>query len=361
MSFKEVIVAGVNLVREAIQSPNFITGLSGWRIARNGDAEFNNLAARGSIQIGGTPPAQSITGGIINGQPQFDFYSGAPSETGPAKIFADASGTDPEFVLQSGAEGNGMVEIIMVPPTATTVGVIDVATKNVSPIPGKGSIAAAFEVSAEYQTFLLNNNKIATGLHPLTLGTGGQIMEFDNGGIQTFGGPLALNPFGLSITCPAMRHLHQRDVSGPYTVNTGTFSNPTAISIAALCPASGIVTLFYKCVVQTQGAAGNTNPTSIFIMSAQVVNATAGTTPYSPSNLDGSRVQGGMLSTTSNAANPVIGTIQNFQEPTTVTGFVTVSGLGNDGEALVLTPQFLTLTSGSWSISNILLVAIPSP
>lgn len=49
MSFRNSIVAGVELIREAIQSRNFVTGVSGWRIARDGTAEFLNVIIRGLI------------------------------------------------------------------------------------------------------------------------------------------------------------------------------------------------------------------------------------------------------------------------------------------------------------------------
>jgi hypothetical protein len=49
MSFRNSIVAGIELIREAIQSRNFVTGVSGWRIARDGTAEFLNVIIRGLI------------------------------------------------------------------------------------------------------------------------------------------------------------------------------------------------------------------------------------------------------------------------------------------------------------------------
>ena len=42
-----------NLVRTYIQSPNFVAGVSGWAVYRNGSAEFNNVTIRGGEIIGG--------------------------------------------------------------------------------------------------------------------------------------------------------------------------------------------------------------------------------------------------------------------------------------------------------------------
>ena len=43
------IVGGVALRRPAIQSPNFVTGVSGWTINADGTAEFNNGTFRGTV------------------------------------------------------------------------------------------------------------------------------------------------------------------------------------------------------------------------------------------------------------------------------------------------------------------------
>lgn len=53
MSFGNPIVGGVTLVRPAIQSPNFITTVSGWSINKDGTVEFNDAVIRGSLSAGG--------------------------------------------------------------------------------------------------------------------------------------------------------------------------------------------------------------------------------------------------------------------------------------------------------------------
>lgn len=54
MSFRNPIVAGNNLVRNAIQSPNYVAGSMGWIIRRDGSAEFSNAIFRGSVVISGS-------------------------------------------------------------------------------------------------------------------------------------------------------------------------------------------------------------------------------------------------------------------------------------------------------------------
>lgn len=49
MPFTDPIVADTTLVRDAIQSPDYISGSTGWTINRDGTAEFNNVTVRGTI------------------------------------------------------------------------------------------------------------------------------------------------------------------------------------------------------------------------------------------------------------------------------------------------------------------------
>lgn len=53
MSFANPIVAGIVLVIPAIQSPNYVTGVSGWTIKQDGSVEFNNATIRGNLIAGG--------------------------------------------------------------------------------------------------------------------------------------------------------------------------------------------------------------------------------------------------------------------------------------------------------------------
>ena len=53
MPFNNPIAGGDFLVRPAIKSPNFVTGVSGWSINRDGTAEFSQLTARGGLIVTG--------------------------------------------------------------------------------------------------------------------------------------------------------------------------------------------------------------------------------------------------------------------------------------------------------------------
>lgn len=78
MTFRNSVVGGTTLVRPAIRSPNFITGVSGWSIDRNGSAEFNNIVIRGGSVIGGTAL----------------YYNGTPAAGTLVAAIAGAASTD---------------------------------------------------------------------------------------------------------------------------------------------------------------------------------------------------------------------------------------------------------------------------
>ena len=63
------VVGGTALRRQAIRSPNYVTGVSGWTINQDGSAEFNNLTIRGVF---------NGTNFTINSSGEF-FYSGTPT------------------------------------------------------------------------------------------------------------------------------------------------------------------------------------------------------------------------------------------------------------------------------------------
>src|SRR5690348_5328981 len=48
------VVGGTVLRRAAIQSPDFVTGASGWSVNQDGSAEFNNIVIRNGQVVSGT-------------------------------------------------------------------------------------------------------------------------------------------------------------------------------------------------------------------------------------------------------------------------------------------------------------------
>lgn len=118
MPFTNPIVAGTKLVRSAIQSPDYVAGVSGWSINRDGTAEFAELLARGELLVEGADGSEvhaysdPTLGAVIDLQPEDkvgeitsparlrvyrDLVAERPSLrlTGPS---IDGSGNDPSTI-----------------------------------------------------------------------------------------------------------------------------------------------------------------------------------------------------------------------------------------------------------------------
>lgn len=54
MTFTDPVVAGTTLIRAAIRSPDYVPGVSGWSINRDGSAEFNDAVFRGEVLVRGS-------------------------------------------------------------------------------------------------------------------------------------------------------------------------------------------------------------------------------------------------------------------------------------------------------------------
>ncbi|WP_208611885.1 hypothetical protein, partial [Streptomyces pseudovenezuelae] len=78
MEFQDELAAGVVLVRPALQSPDYVTGVSGWAIKIDGSAEFNNVVIRGGTTVSGLAL----------------YYDGTPAAGNLLLSIASAAGTD---------------------------------------------------------------------------------------------------------------------------------------------------------------------------------------------------------------------------------------------------------------------------
>ncbi len=90
MAFSNPVTGGQGgLIRPAIKSPNFLTGVSGWTVNRDGSVEFNNGVFRGTL----TASTFMGTDFIISAAGQF-FYSGTPALGNLLYSVCVADGTD---------------------------------------------------------------------------------------------------------------------------------------------------------------------------------------------------------------------------------------------------------------------------
>jgi hypothetical protein len=112
MPFQNSIMAGPNLDRPLMQSPNFsVEDQTGWAIYRNGDAYFFNVTATGQVA------ANSV---IVSGAGDGVFiYDGTPGPGTLVIAAAAASGTDqygnaytgPGIAISAPGPGGGKNEI----------------------------------------------------------------------------------------------------------------------------------------------------------------------------------------------------------------------------------------------------------
>lgn len=102
MGFSNEAIGGVDLVRSAIQSPNFVAGVSGWSINKDGSAQFNNVTVTGGSFVVTT-----------SGQGVF-VYAGAPALGNLIVSIASAAGVDAfgnAYAEGVQAQNNGIVEV----------------------------------------------------------------------------------------------------------------------------------------------------------------------------------------------------------------------------------------------------------
>lgn len=181
MAFRDPVVSGTTLVRNAIASPNFVAGVSGWIIRRDGSCEFNNAVFRGNIVIGSNPGNHiaSNIGGAGTGIAAFGFYSGLATEINPAYIYCSNDNQpthDPVFLMQAANMGNGALAIILesqTPPSnpnGQIPGGLIVSTNGTTVTPGLDGVNAIMQLNADIVLRLLNTNSVFTGDSALRIG-----------------------------------------------------------------------------------------------------------------------------------------------------------------------------------------------
>ncbi|MFD9242752.1 hypothetical protein ACFV0D_12630 [Streptomyces sp. NPDC059556] len=122
MSFNNPIVAGTTLVRNAIKSPDYVPGVSGWSINRDGTVEFNALTSRGEVIAGSATDYVRVT---ASPSPHVEFMSSAAAVDFPAWLGFDADGSD-VFKLEAPAfTGSGTGSTLQFDPDGTWLDVVN--------------------------------------------------------------------------------------------------------------------------------------------------------------------------------------------------------------------------------------------
>lgn len=187
MPFQNPILAGEVLVRSGMKSDGFVAGVSGWRVDRNGSAEFYNLTARGNIAANSIQVPSNLV--AQPGNRVFSVSSNLPSElvtagyTSAIVWFSDdwnPAATTPKikylFLGTYPALGGGLVlgSCVATNPSVNQTGVV-YASQVIQNYQSSG-----LDLSVEWHD--VNNNAMAW-LYDFSNGPNFQITSHDTGGV----------------------------------------------------------------------------------------------------------------------------------------------------------------------------------
>jgi hypothetical protein len=108
VSFRNTILAGETIVRQAMQSEGFQSGVQGWRLERTGNAELNDITVRGELESGNYVPG--TTGWHLDNGGTAEFNSasvrGSLTVEDNEKIEILNIGGRPRFRMWNAAQNN---------------------------------------------------------------------------------------------------------------------------------------------------------------------------------------------------------------------------------------------------------------
>lgn len=127
IEFDNPTFAGTVLVKEAIQSQNFQTGVTGWKLEANGDAELNNVVIRGELES--TNYVAGVSGWKLfqNGDAEFNSIEIRSTGTGTPVTIGDD--TDPQIKIVT-TSGVGLIDFPTNRPVENLAGRILAGTLN---------------------------------------------------------------------------------------------------------------------------------------------------------------------------------------------------------------------------------------
>lgn len=191
MAFSDPIVAGEELIRTGIRSSNYAAGLAGWRVARNGDAEFNDVLIRGELIVGPDP------GQHIEVIPDANFPLAGVNNI-PGVVLYNAGG---DIGLLTISPTTGAVSLFAADPTFTQFAALDL-----DPATFTAYIGPSLTVDLTLTTFdLVVLNSATLAGNPIRSGTSGLEQNFATtvaagGGRYTFNHGLGAIPSNVQIT-----------------------------------------------------------------------------------------------------------------------------------------------------------------
>jgi hypothetical protein len=155
-------IADIMISGEGVESDNFVTGVSGWKIDGDGNAEFNNVTVRGTIYATGgeiSGDLEIVSGGKIITRSGADdsgltIYPSGLIEFQPGDLTAPSLSAYPNINL-GGADDSVQIESGL--PNSGSVSRISVGTNNA---PGFSGLISMLALGVGAQILVSSNNTI---------------------------------------------------------------------------------------------------------------------------------------------------------------------------------------------------------
>jgi hypothetical protein len=123
VGFRSSILAGINLVREAIQSPDYQPGVSGWSIKRDGSVEFNAGEFRGTLHVGDDQDYVEVG---LDPNPKILLGTSNAAATGPGFLGYPTAGSPQLRLASPPSAGNSPGILALSPASAALLGDLQV-------------------------------------------------------------------------------------------------------------------------------------------------------------------------------------------------------------------------------------------
>lgn len=246
------------LIRKAMNSVNYVTGVAGWIIRRDGSAEFSNVVVRGEVDAGGsTGQARVVMTGNLPA-PLNTFTWQAGSRSYKAAVIFYGIGDDTTYTYLATVQNNN------IPAPGTLVHMGEVKSGAVV-VDGSGNPKVTeWYYSTTGNTFAFSYNpdnfsvKLANSLSELSAGPGQVVVRSNDPGGTIFissAGNTILN--GPTVYGNNPGPVTAFNAAALTAAGTTYISLSSRVAVAFTAPPGGNVWISYHSVIHTSAAAGN--------------------------------------------------------------------------------------------------------
>ncbi len=236
MEFNDPVVSGTILIRPAIQSPDYVAGVSGWAIFVDGTVEFNDATLRGRVVIGPSNSAQIIIE-ELNGAGIIRLVTNGPTVTPVdgelrATEFSIGPGIPPNqltVALSSPSDDGGIAPAELRLTKIVGGGTLAEITADAIALGGATSVAGALTVAGAVSS--TRSAQSLTALSTAVTGDTSLRLEIPAGGLLIWGSGSAAGDTILGrsavgvLTSHPIRSVHPSTLSTTETWQPFVFQN----------------------------------------------------------------------------------------------------------------------------------------